>query len=237
MTGPADNEMVKDAAAGGLNPKQAAFVREYLVDKNATQAAIRAGYSPKSAYSMAEALLKKHEIRAAVQAGLSDLAAKAGLTAEMVLRERRRLAFFDPRKLLDSEGNPKPLHELDDDTAAAIAGVEVVQMSVSGDMPAVQSVVKKYKFATKDNSLAALEKYFGLNEKPIRLAAPKVETAQDCAQAQMVLLESVAAGDMLPSQAQAIGALIDARRRAIETDDIVARLAALEAVVQSRRAS
>jgi len=49
-----------------LSPKQLAFAREYLVDMNATQAAIRAGYSKRSAGQLGDALLKKHEIRRAV---------------------------------------------------------------------------------------------------------------------------------------------------------------------------
>ena len=52
----------------GLSDKQAAFVREYLVDFNATQAAVRAGYSPRTAGSQAHDLLKKPEIQAELKA-------------------------------------------------------------------------------------------------------------------------------------------------------------------------
>lgn len=69
----------------GLTPRQAAFVREYLVDLNGTQAAIRAGYSEATAGSIAEENLKKPEIKAAVEAGMAARAAKVEVTAEMVL--------------------------------------------------------------------------------------------------------------------------------------------------------
>lgn len=72
----------------GLNDKQAAFVREYLVDFNATQAAIRAGYSKRTAGSQAHDLLKKPEICAALKAGQDRLAEKTETDAEWV---RRRL--------------------------------------------------------------------------------------------------------------------------------------------------
>lgn len=71
-----------------LNAKQAAFVREYLIDFNATQAAARAGYSSKTAGSQAHDLLKKPEIQAALKDGQARLAEKTETEAEWV---RRRL--------------------------------------------------------------------------------------------------------------------------------------------------
>ncbi len=49
-----------------MNPKQESFCQEYVIDSNATQAAIRAGYSPKTAYSQGQRLLKKVEVRTRV---------------------------------------------------------------------------------------------------------------------------------------------------------------------------
>jgi len=50
-----------------LTPKRAAFVREYLIDRNATQAALRAGYSPKGAGQKGHELLKNVDIREALE--------------------------------------------------------------------------------------------------------------------------------------------------------------------------
>lgn len=72
----------------GLNEKQAAFVREYLVDFNATQAAIRAGYSSKTAGQIGHELLKKPEVQAALKEGQNRLAEATETEAEWV---RRRL--------------------------------------------------------------------------------------------------------------------------------------------------
>ncbi len=68
-----------------LTPKQARFVREYLVDLNATQAAIRSGYSPKTAASQAHDLLKTPEISEAVSVGQERVLERAVVTAEEVL--------------------------------------------------------------------------------------------------------------------------------------------------------
>lgn len=70
-----------------LTAKQQRFVDEYLVDLNATQAAIRAGYSEKTAYSIGNENLKKPEIAAAVAAAQEKLAGKLEITAEKVLRD------------------------------------------------------------------------------------------------------------------------------------------------------
>lgn len=69
-----------------LNEKQQRFVAEYLVDSNATKAAIRAGYSAKTAGSISHKLLKKAEISAAISAKQTRIIEKAELSAEYVLR-------------------------------------------------------------------------------------------------------------------------------------------------------
>lgn len=75
-----------------LTPKQRRFAEEYLVDLNATQAAIRAGYSKHTAGSQGHDLLKKPEIRALVGEHNEKRAEKVGLTAEGVLEGIKRLA-------------------------------------------------------------------------------------------------------------------------------------------------
>lgn len=69
-----------------LTPKQEAFVREYLVDLNATQAAIRAGYSPKTAREQASRLLSNVNVMDAISAGKAARAEKLEVTAEQVLQ-------------------------------------------------------------------------------------------------------------------------------------------------------
>ena len=68
-----------------LTPKQRRFVEEYLVDFNATQAAIRAGYSKKTAYSQGERLLRHAEVAATVEAGKAELAKLTRISAEEVI--------------------------------------------------------------------------------------------------------------------------------------------------------
>lgn len=69
-----------------LTPRQAAFIREYLIDLNATQAAIRAGYSEKTAYSQGQRLLKNAEIQEAVQEAQAERAERLEVTSDDVLK-------------------------------------------------------------------------------------------------------------------------------------------------------
>ena len=218
-----------------MTPKQAAFVQQYLVDKNATQAAIRAGYSAKTASSAGERLLRNVEVSDAIQRAMSDLASRLGITAERVLRERSRLAFFDPRKLFNKDGSPIPLQDLDDDTAAAVAGMDVLEeFDGAGESRRFIGYTKKYKLASKDPSLAALEKYFGLNEKAIHCQLPLIETAADCARAQTTIIQAVAAGTILPSEAEALSRLIEHQRRSMETSQLAKRMAEIEALLEEK---
>ena len=73
--------------AAKLTAKQQAFVAEFLVDLNATQAAIRAGYSEKTAYSQGQRLLKNVEVDAAIKAAQAERAEKTQRTALDVLKD------------------------------------------------------------------------------------------------------------------------------------------------------
>ena len=99
-----------------LTPKQQRFVEEYLVDLNATQAAIRAGYSGKSAYAIGHQNLKKHEIQAALETAIAERAERTAVTADRVIHEFARLAFADitdkPVQLADGTVRIKPSDKL-----------------------------------------------------------------------------------------------------------------------------
>ncbi|CAB4200483.1 Terminase small subunit [uncultured Caudovirales phage] len=147
-----------------LNPKQEKFVAEYLVDLNATQAAIRSGYAAGSAQVTGSRLLSHAIVSQAIAARQGRAMKKLDISVERILLERARLAFFDPRKLLDNTGRPLALQDLDDDTAAAIAGLKV---SDKYETPPdggerIQSTVLEYKLADKNASLTALEKVNGM---------------------------------------------------------------------------
>lgn len=199
-----------------LSARHAAFVAEYLIDRNATQAAIRAGYSKKTAHSIGAELLGRPGVAAAIAKASAEVADRAGVTAERIIQERRRIALADPRKIMHEDGRVKLPHELDDDIAAAIVSFKFDEGRI------------EYRFAGKDQSLAALEKRLGLTEKAIRFPLPEATDIDGCAKAQDAVLQAVAAGNLLPSEGQALGTMIENKRRVIENHDLARRLEAIE---------
>ena len=100
----------------GLNARQQRFVDEYLVDLNATAAAIRAGYSQKTAGSIGQENLKKPEIAAAIKEGMRDREERTEITQDLVVQEAYKLYRLCSRKIpkidftgeqiIDNEGRP-----------------------------------------------------------------------------------------------------------------------------------
>ena len=111
-----------------LNLKQQRFVAEYLIDLNATQAAIRAGYSPHTAVVQGSRLLTNAEIRAAVQAGAQSMAKSAEITAEAVTRELGYVGFSRITDYVqwDVDGRPlfRPSEELSDAEARGVLSIK-----------------------------------------------------------------------------------------------------------------
>jgi phage terminase small subunit len=144
-----------------LPAKRQRFVEEYLIDLNATQAAIRAGYSAKTAGSIGEEILKKPEIQEAIQAAMKARSERTEITADRVLKELGRIAFFDIRKLYNDDGTLKKPNELDDEAAAVVSGVDVVEMQ-TGEKDALPLYTKKVKVNDKIAALTNAMKHLGM---------------------------------------------------------------------------
>jgi phage terminase small subunit len=138
------------------------FVAEYLVDLNATRAAIAAGYSPRTAGQQGSRLLKNVKVVAEIAAKTKTRIARLGVSADNVLQELARLAFFDPRKLFNPDGTPKHITELDDDTAASVAGFDAREIIHDGAGDCTRLLIKKYKLVDKGQNLERLGKHLGL---------------------------------------------------------------------------
>ena len=110
-----------------LNPMQARFVGEYLIDLNGKQAVIRAGYSKRSAAEQACILLATPKVRAAIDEGKRLQARTSKVSAARTIEEIRRLAYADPRDICDDNWDLKAPSELTDEAAATIASVERIE--------------------------------------------------------------------------------------------------------------
>ena len=153
-----------------LTHKQEQFCRAMASGMNQSDA-YRAAYDAKSmkpatVQSKACLLMADGKVRARVSELSKKAAERAEITAADVLIEAMRLAKFDIRKLYKADGSPVPIHELDDDTAAAVQAVDYSEEYIgTGKDRVFVGYTKKYKVADKNSALDKLFKHFGLFEK------------------------------------------------------------------------
>lgn len=111
-----------------MTPKQEAFVREYLIDLNATQAAIRAGYSERTANEQGARLLANASVRSHIEQAKAKRATRTEIDADWVLRRLADEAGADLSDLYDERGNLRPIHEWPKVwRTGLVAGIETVQ--------------------------------------------------------------------------------------------------------------
>jgi phage terminase small subunit len=144
-----------------MTPKRQRFVDEYLIDLNATQAAIRAGYSAKTAGSIGEEILKIPEVAYAIAARQAKVAEKLEITQERIAAELAKIGFADVRQLFDDEGNLKKLSELDDKAAACISSIDLSD----GD-------IAKVRLWDKRAALVDLGKHLGMFKERVSVENP-----------------------------------------------------------------
>lgn len=143
-----------------LTARQQAFINEYLLDLNATQAAIRAGYSRKTAGWIGGQLLSKTHISTEIEKAKEARAKRTGITADRVLQELARVAFADPSKAVDwGPGGMilKDSSSLDADTLATVSEVSETTNKDGG--------TQKIKFHDKIRALEMCGRHVGIFEK------------------------------------------------------------------------
>lgn len=148
-----------------LNEKQSRFVQEYLIDLNATQAAIRAGYSAKTAGSIGFELLRKPEIDLALAEGRKRLAESTQVTAEAVINELRKLGFSNMQDYMRPgvDGDPTlDFSNLTRDQAAALVEVTVEDFKDGRGDESRDVRRVKFKLSDKRAALVDLGKHLGL---------------------------------------------------------------------------
>lgn len=90
-----------------ITEKQQRFVEEYLIDLNATQAAIRAGYSAKTADQQGSRMLANVKVQQAISVAMAERSKRTGINQDRVVLELARIAFVKMTDLVDSHGRIK----------------------------------------------------------------------------------------------------------------------------------
>lgn len=159
-----------------LSLKQELFIEEYLVDLNATQAAIRAGYSTRSAAEIGSENLTKPNIRARIDQAMAERSKRTGVNQERVIEELAKIAFLNAAEVVDTD-TARLLHTASEEDTAAIVSVKVKQSSFeNGD-----SIEREIKFADKLKALELLGKHMGMfrDKMDIAMEGPVVIAGVD----------------------------------------------------------
>jgi len=157
-----------------LTPKQKIFADEYLIDLNATRAynvAYPKVRKDESARVNGSKLLTNTNVVAYIDERMKEREKRTEITQDRVLQELTKLGFFDIRKLFDDSGKPVDISMLDDDTAACIAGLEVVDyFEGAGEGKEFVGYIKKYKLSDKLKALEMLGRHLGMFKDKLELS-------------------------------------------------------------------
>ena len=142
------------------------FCQEYVIDNNATRAATSAGYSAKTANQQGSRLLANVKVKARIEQLRAEIAARNAVTVDRVLKEYARLGFYDARKFFDSDGRGIAIQDLDDDSAAVIAGITVFEeYERDGSKRVLIGHTKTLKLTEKKGALDSMSRVLGMFEK------------------------------------------------------------------------
>jgi phage terminase small subunit len=177
-----------------MTPRQRRFVNEYLIDLNATQAAIRAGYSKRRAGSTAWDLLHKRSgVAEAIREAMLAREKRTLITADRVLQQFARIAFADIRQLAET-GNAglevKSLAALNDDLAAAVVELSANDKGL------------RLRLQNRIEALNALARHLGLFDKNQSGSQPASQHDEDRLPAREILRRKLAqlAGEEVPEE-------------------------------------
>lgn len=154
-----------------LTAKQKRFCEEYMIDLNATQAALRAGYCKRSVNNIGPANLLKVGIRNEIQKLKDERSVRTQIKADSVLKELAKIGFSDIKNYLNIENDEvyfRNLNEVPGDLTAAVEAVKVMKRTIKGkkkDDNDVEIQAIQFKLHSKLNALEQLGKHLGIYQK------------------------------------------------------------------------
>lgn len=145
-----------------MTKKQERFIEEYLIDLNATQAAIRAGYSPATAKDIGCENLAKPNIRARIDQAMAERSKRTGVNADRVIQELAKIAFVNATEVIDLKTATVKEDALPEDTAA----IQSVKVKTFGE----DGLEREIKMADKLRALEMLGRHLGMFKDKLELS-------------------------------------------------------------------
>lgn len=153
-----------------LTAKQQRFVDEYLIDLNATQAAIRAGYSSRRADAIGYENLRKPEITDAISERQKVRIERTQVDADYVLRRLIEIDQMDVLDIMNDTMELKPVSEWPRVWRQYLSGFDLAEMFEGrGDQREIVGILKKIKWPDKVRNLELLGKHFGMFKEKVEV--------------------------------------------------------------------
>ncbi|EPY8488080.1 terminase small subunit [Pseudomonas aeruginosa] len=192
-----------------LTKKQRLFVDEYLIDLNATQAAIRAGYSTRRATEIGYQLLQRPEVAQAIQAAMAERSKRTEVEADYVIRRLREIDEMDVLDILEDDGSFRSIRDWPKAWRQFLSGIEIAELFEGrGDDRRIAGVLRKVKWPDKLRNLELLSRHVGTESAALDLELKRLDVAKK--RAELKLLENP--DDEAPPTSVAV-TIIDARVR------------------------
>ena len=144
-----------------MTEKQKRFVEEYLIDLNATQAAIRAGYSPNTAEQTASRMLSFVKVQDAIEKALAERSRRTGINQDRVVQELAKIAFVKITDVVNDDCEILP-----DADEADLAAIESVKVKTIPTKNGETGIEREVKLSSKLKALELLGNHLGMwNDK------------------------------------------------------------------------
>ncbi|MBH9407538.1 terminase small subunit [Pseudomonas aeruginosa] len=172
-----------------LTKKQRLFVDEYLLDLNATQAAIRAGYSTRRATEIGYQLLPRPEVAQAIQAAMAERSKRTEVEADYVIRRLRESDEMDVLDILEDDGSFRSIRDWPRAWRQFLSGIEIAALFEGrGDARRIAGVLRKVKWPDKLRNLELLSRHVGTESAARDLELKRLDVAKK--RAELKLLEN-----------------------------------------------
>lgn len=148
-----------------LTQKQKLFIDEYLIDLNATQAAIRAGYSPNNADKIGSELLGKTRVSDAIKTAMAERSKRTGINQDRILMELAKIALVNPENVVNFDEATIREDALPEDLAA-VASVKVKRFPTKDG----EGIEREIKFYDKTKALDLAGRHLGMFKDKLELS-------------------------------------------------------------------
>jgi phage terminase small subunit len=172
-----------------LTDKQEMFCREYLIDLNATQAAIRAGYSDNTARKIGSENLTKPDIAQRIIDLKSERNERVEVNADYVLRRLVEIDEMDVLDILKDDGGLKMVHEWPKVWRTTLSGLDILTTVTNFDETTMENILKKIKWPDKVKNLELLGKHVA-----VQAFRDQVKTEHDVVGTLSDLMDDLAKG-------------------------------------------